>query len=289
MGGELVALRDEDRRALAWLVEEGSDSRITGPRDCIGRYLLGRDASWCRDEDGVESLVDFLGPDGPLMVELKSGVQTADEQAGWLERVAAQTRYTVPEYDSDYGLYYRFDRAQSVYEWCTDPAVEGVDWMSQSAADSVVALRASQSGGEAGAGLAEADAVAEQPAWWDEGWGMFYRLGQSGGYEYSFRSTTDPGTADGIWLSAEQVLQLRARTSDGNVESGVGARRDAVSANWSQSDKAEGASESNTSAPMHGDVEAALVCFEQLGVTSLREVLADADALCAELNRVGGE
>lgn len=287
-----MALRDEDRRALDWLAEEESNSRITGPRDSIGRYLLGRDASWCQDEDGVEKLVEFLGPDGPLMYELKNGVQTADEQAVWLEKVAEQTRYTEPEYDGGYELYCRFDREQSVYEWCADPAAESAEWMSQSAADAVVARRTSQRADDAGVGPAaagaEAGAVAEQSAWWDEGWGMFYRVGQSGVYEYSRRSATDPQTPDGIWLSGEQVVQLRVQASAANVGSSVRARQAAPSEQPRPQPAQVGKTPmANPPTPAPGDVETALAHFEQLGVSALREVLADADALIAELNRLG--
>lgn len=287
-----MALRDEDRRALDWLAGEESDSRITGPRDSIGRYLLGGDANWFQAEDGVEKLVDVLGSDGPLMTELKNGVQSADEQAVWLERVAEKVRYTEPEYDGDYGLFYRFDQERSAYEWCADPNAAGAEWMSQSAADAFAARRASQaadeSGGEpAGTG---AGAAAEQAAWWDEGWGMFYRLGESGVYEYSHKSATDPGTPDGVWLTGEQVQQLRARTSAENVESSAETVPDAVSGQLPSQSAMTGKPPEGSQpapAPAPGDVEAALAYFEQLGVTALREVMADADALFAELNRLG--
>ena len=112
-------------------------------------------------------------------------------------------RYAEVERDENYGLDYRYDRKDSVYEWYDE--AEGT-WRDQAWADLDVARRHERGpAAEKGGGGAAPE--------WDENWNMFYRVGPGGVYE--FADAVQPGAqASGcgdVWLSHEQVLMRQSR------------------------------------------------------------------------------
>jgi hypothetical protein len=125
-----------------------------------------------------------------------------------------QRRYSEPTLDDSYGLRYRYDKRDEIYEWYDE---ENGTWNSQGWADEYAASRAAGAGeagageagaGEAGAGEAGAEPQAASAAAWDENWQMFYRIGSSGAYEYA--DAVVPGSegsgSSEVWLSYEQVM-----------------------------------------------------------------------------------
>lgn len=103
-------------------------------------------------------------------------------------------RYSESDRDDAYRLTYRYDRKGGVYEWYDERTAT---WRDQAWADAQAA----------GAGGAAAGASERSEATWDENWGMFYRLGSNGIYEYA--DARSPGKESsgcgGVWLSAEQA------------------------------------------------------------------------------------
>jgi hypothetical protein len=110
-----------------------------------------------------------------------------------------QRRYAEPVRDENYGLTYRFDRKDNLYQWHDEATGT---WQDQAWADRHAANRAaSQSTSNA-----DAPATGAQPAW-DENWKMFYRVGDGGAYEFAdavTRGDRSSGCGD-VWLSQEQV------------------------------------------------------------------------------------
>jgi hypothetical protein len=113
-------------------------------------------------------------------------------------------RYSEATWDDGYGLSYRYDKRDEIYEWYDE---EAGTWNSQEWADTYVA------GGSASEG--EAEAQAPSAGAWDENWQMFYRIGALGAYEYADSivpgdESSGPGE---VWLSYEQVM-ARAEQPD---------------------------------------------------------------------------
>lgn len=112
-----------------------------------------------------------------------------------------QRRYSEPTRDENYGLNYRHDRTNGVYEWYDEASGT---WNDQSWADQYAA---GTQGSATTAGPAEVE--------WDDDWAMFYRIGPGGVYEFAHAVTPGDrasGCGDG-WLSQEQVAQQRAQGS----------------------------------------------------------------------------
>lgn len=143
----------------------------------------------------------------------------ADDWATYEKR-----RYTERATDENYGLDYRYDRTDLVYEWF-DKA-QGM-WNDQTWADLYAARRRADVTPTPDAVTAAATAPDENPEW-DENWAMFYRIGPGGVYE--FADAVTPGeSASGcsdVWLSNEQVLQRRARAARGEQEAQPADPRD---------------------------------------------------------------
>jgi hypothetical protein len=134
-------------------------------------------------------------------------------------------RYSEPAQDENYHLDYRFDRRDKVYEWYDEA---GKAWRDQTWADLAAAARHTASPEAPGAGPA---------AEWDENWGMFYRVGPGGVYE--FADAVAPGDQSSgcgtVWLSHEQILARDTRKGtagpDGEAaEAARAAARTAVEA-----------------------------------------------------------
>jgi hypothetical protein len=110
-----------------------------------------------------------------------------------------QRRYSEPTMDDNYGLNYRYDKRDEIYEWYDEP---NGTWNDQAWADQYAASGSAQAAA-AGAGSQAASAAA-----WDENWQMFYRIGPGGAYEYA--DAVVPGDESSgsseIWLSHEQVM-----------------------------------------------------------------------------------
>ncbi|MEZ0090784.1 hypothetical protein [Streptacidiphilus sp. EB129] len=111
-----------------------------------------------------------------------------------------QRRYAEPVRDENYGLDYRYDNRDQVYEWHDEATGT---WRDQAWADGLVA------GDEAPGGE---NSETTEPGW-DENWSMFYRIGPGGTYEFADAVTPgdrSSGCGDG-WLSQEQVLARDAQ------------------------------------------------------------------------------
>ena len=137
---------------------------------------------------------------------------TADGSDSWV--TYEQRRYSEPTWDDNYGLRYRYDKRDEVYEWYDE---ENGTWNSQDWADQFAASRSAQAGG------AEAQAQEASAAAWDENWQMFYRIGPGGAYQYA--DAVVPGNegsgSSEVWLSYEQVM-TRAAPEQAGQEPGGG-------------------------------------------------------------------
>ena len=126
---------------------------------------------------------------------------TADGSAGWA--AYDQRRYAEPTWNDGYGLSYRHDQRDGVYEWYDE---QDGTWKDQAWADQYAA------GGAGQADAAGAEAEAASAAAWDQDWQMFYRVGPDGQYEYA--DAVVPGDESSgsseVWLSYEQVATRSA-------------------------------------------------------------------------------
>lgn len=296
-----MASSNEDMTSVAWMAEAKDDPQIEHLLNEVGRSLLGEQSDWYTDPAKLAKLADALGPQSALMFQLRQ-VTNRQEQVEWLAQALATTqtpgsaRYSAPVYDENYQLYYRFDNEASVYEWCADPHVPSPEWMSQSAADAMVAQGVSRQAAhepqEVAAGRNATGHDAE-PTWtWDDGWGMFYRMGASGVYEYSHSVDDAHNRPDGVWLSGEQVLQQRQQAEASRVGQAerVAAPGEAAQGEHGEGGHVESRRGEEASGPVVAqplDLESALGVFEQAGVPELREVVEDIEALFAELKEIG--
>jgi hypothetical protein len=135
---------------------------------------------------------------------------TADGSAGWA--TYDQRRYADPAWNDGYGLSYRHDQRDQVYEWYDE---QDGTWKDQAWADQHAA------GGAGQAAAAGAEAEAASAAAWDQDWQMFYRIGPDGQYEYA--DAVVPGDESSgsseVWLSYEQVA-TRAAPAPAGQETG---------------------------------------------------------------------
>jgi hypothetical protein len=300
--------------AIAAMVDARDDPQIEHLLGQVGRRLLGEQSDWCTDAEKISKLADTLGAHSALMFQLRE-VADRQGQIEWLEMVLATAqapgsaqerdgqapqaagpgRYSAPVYDEGYQLYYRYDSEESVYEWCADPHAPSPRWMSQSAADAMVAGRVSPQGGHEDLQDAGRSGTGDgtERAWaWDDGWGMFYRIGASGVYEYS-HSVDDARTRpDGVWLSGEQVLHQRQQAEGarfGQPEqvpaSPEAAHGENSGGGHKEAERGQAASGRPVTEPL--DLESALAVFERAGVPELREVIEDIETLFAELKNSG--
>lgn len=120
---------------------------------------------------------------------------------------------------------------------------------------------------------------------WDEGWGMFYRIGPSGVYEYSHSKDEARSAPDGVWLTGEQVAQRRLPQ----------AAQDSLSEPVTElhgGQAVEPATESTpvTAAASPGDaavdVETALERLDALGLGAVRDFMKDLDELFAAATKL---
>jgi hypothetical protein len=126
---------------------------------------------------------------------------TADGSAGWA--TYDQRRYSDPTWDEGYGLSYRHDQRDGVYEWYDE---QDGTWKDQAWADQYAA------GGAGQADAADPGSQAASAAAWDQSWQMFYRIGPDGQYEYA--DAVVPGDESSgsseVWLSYEQAMTRAA-------------------------------------------------------------------------------
>jgi hypothetical protein len=238
-----MAVESENvERLMEWLAD-GSDARSAHSAagalaDKLAAVVFQGEQDWPKYSSQVDTYRDSLrewfaadsGREGPF-VELT----TADADAGmlidWLLPVvleweqwaardeaagppeeadddglpdAEQGRYSEPVWDDGYGLDYRLDHINNVYEWYDEVART---WKDQAWAELYAARRhdgAPSAPDTAPDVVPEGGAAAE----WDEGWAMFYRVGPDGGYEFADALTPgEPSSGCGqVWLSHEQVL-----------------------------------------------------------------------------------
>jgi hypothetical protein len=177
----------------------------------VGPVIERWDTEATRDEAGQEGQglpnpnhdsdptpgTEFYKYDEPTGNYLYSATADGSDWATYEQR-----RYSEPTLDDSYGLRYRYDKREEIYEWYDE---ENGTWNSQGWADQYAASRAAEAGA---AGAAGAEPQAASAAAWDENWQMFYRIGPSGAYEYA--DAVVPGNegsgSSEVWLSYEQVM-----------------------------------------------------------------------------------
>jgi hypothetical protein len=221
----------KDFLGAEWLRGNIDDGATAQSRMNVGTYFeWGGD--WYLSTANLEKLFDFLSAEAPLMDdeapfprqdgrtrpdlldELSESTGDSD-RAAWMGAVETEAywsvpanqeaywavpenRYDEPVLDGSYGMRYRYDRREEVYEWEDPPDSE--TWLSQEEADELVQARQQP---------AVPPAAAAQPTepTWDENWEMLYRTNERGVYEYAYsddRKTIRPGTR---WLSYEDVTR----------------------------------------------------------------------------------
>lgn len=119
-----------------------------------------------------------------------------------------QCRYSEPVRDENYGLEYRYDNKDQVYEWHDEATGT---WKDQAWADQFATHGEASSTGEPG---------------WDEDRSMFYRVGADSAYEFADALTPGDrlsGCGD-LWLSHEQVLARDAENPMAWVTAGLRVR-----------------------------------------------------------------
>jgi hypothetical protein len=233
-----MALDDAQRAHLAWLTADEDELGVFGPREQLGRYLLDLDSGWYRDESNLEAVLAFARTHdcGALHAALEQAIDTS-ARLGWLDAMVQAARYTAPQFDANYGLYYRYDRQTGAYEWAASADTPCAEWMSQSAADAHAALHSQQSESTAGSHEQSASGAGQTEAvdWaWDENWAMFYRIGAGGVYEYAHSADQARTAPVEPWLSGEQVLRQRERAAQAApvVEPGQGTVREVILARF---------------------------------------------------------
>jgi hypothetical protein len=188
---------------FAQLTQEGSESApfidwitpvIAGWRAAAGQEEAGHDGAGLENPNYADDPTpgtQFYKYDDGAGTYLYAAEAVSDDWATYEQR-----RYSEPAFDDSYGLGYRYDKRDEVYEWLDE---QNGTWNSQEWADAYVAERA------AAEGAAEAEPEA---ATWDENWQMFYRIGADGTYQYAHAVV--PGDSSSgcseVWLSYEDVM-----------------------------------------------------------------------------------
>lgn len=188
-----------------WLTAAQTTPDITRARDELARYY---GTGWYASPDTVAEFFRYLNSSErtvALLAELSSAAEAPDRQGAWLASVVAeiqaaerqsqqapqQDRYTEPEFDTGYQLYYRYDRRAGAYEWSADPA--SGQWMDQAHADEharSVAAQRPQPSAEAQPRYSAAE--------WDANARLYYRYDfVAGVYEWSADGSTG-------WVAAVQ-------------------------------------------------------------------------------------
>jgi hypothetical protein len=176
------------------LTQEGSESAPF--MDWITPVIAEWRATASQEEAGAEGGLEnpnFAGDPTPgtefYKYDAASGTYLYSDDAGsddWA--TYEQRRYDEPAFDDNYGLGYRYDKRDQVYEWLDE---QNGTWNTQEWADEYARDRSKQ-----------------LEATWDENWQMFYRIGPGGTYEYA--DPIMPGDAASghkeEWLSYEQVM-----------------------------------------------------------------------------------
>ena len=249
---------DTESRFIALTAESGNLAAFT---DWMVPVIEQWDASAAQDEAGQEGrglenpnygsdptpgtqYYKYDEADGTYLYSA-----TADGADGW--KTYEERRYSDPTWDDNYGLSYRHDKRDEVYEWYDE---QNGTWNDQSWADMYAASRSAEAAAAGGAG---AEPQAPSAAEWDENWQMFYRIGPNGTYEYAdavVPRVESSGSSE-VWLTYDQVA---ARDAEGQ-----GAQEPAVQQPAAQEPAAQGAG-------------------EEAAVLSQQEINAIADELLAE-------
>lgn len=114
-----------------------------------------------------------------------------------------QRRYSEPAKDDSYGLNYRYDRKDQVYEWYDEP---GQTWRNQAWADQHAADAQGAANAQPSPSPATGTFAGPAPEW-DENWRMYYRVDSGGAYQFADAVTPgdkSSGCGD-TWLSQEQA------------------------------------------------------------------------------------
>jgi hypothetical protein len=186
-------------RSTEWLRALEVSPGVSVARESLGVMFGASD--WFVQDALLEELLAFLNdPAQSVLMAQLDRADSEDEREGWSSAVMMAYRYTEPVMDENYGMSYRYDKLQGVYEW-ENPQDPGT-WLSQEEADRLMVAWAEAYSNEA------ADAALESVAAWDENWGMFYRLGADGSYQYAH--ARQPGVAESgpgdDWLTYEQAV-----------------------------------------------------------------------------------
>lgn len=193
-----------------WLREPQVGQDLSVARQWLGTRLGSDD--WYTQDATLEQLLTFLNSDPVLLAGLASA---ESDPAGWVYSVAAAYRYSEPVMDENYGMAYRYDKLDGVYEW-EHPENPGT-WLCQEEADQLMTEWAQ------GDAQGAADAASESAAEWDENWAMFYKFTADGAYYYAH--ARQPGVPESgcseAWLTYEQASLTYDEVFRGSGASGA--------------------------------------------------------------------
>jgi hypothetical protein len=185
---------------VSWLtLEEPANNEIKDWLDKIALYNGAADwADWYKNPAQREKFYEgVLAKDSQLAGQFDE-LQDDSQYAQWLEQTV-EAMFEAMEYDANYEMWYRLNNVTAEYWWyysgqenpqATPPPISDGEWMDQAAANQVmVDWQAQQAPESTDAGTAEAEKT------WDSAWGMYYRMGADGAYEYAFSATGADGGA----------------------------------------------------------------------------------------------
>jgi hypothetical protein len=196
--------------ATQWLRQAEVSTVIGQSRIEIGGYF-GWSDGWYDDDISLGLLHEFLEGRTPALLDDLPEAVDEDRQRAWIASVAETSRYSAPEWDENYDLYYRYDKLTQLYEWAESETAE--TWMTQEAADELGQSREQDENEEPDQEEeqegerpdAEAEPSGYSESAWDDDWQMLYRTGPGGEYQFAYsddRQTIRPGTE---WLRHEDI------------------------------------------------------------------------------------
>jgi hypothetical protein len=264
--------------ATQWLRERDADTSIAYYRDMIGKYN-GWEAEWYEDEDRLKEFYQGFQADSGVTSELDDLGEVDDSQrAEWLMG-ATGAMHQAPEFDENYGMWYRYNNITGEYWWhqgeADQPPEPGSEeWVDQGTADQIMQEW------QAGQASQEEAATGSPAATWDENWNMFYRLNDDGVYQYAFSTTSDAnGEPRETWYSYEDVPSTDPEAPE--VEAPIPEAAEA---------EAPVAAEEATAAGLTTESTVQLLPEEQEAAGELTAQLEkDVDADPEVLNRILGE
>lgn len=229
-----------------WLLEDDIGSELDEARTELGASF-GWDGKWYENASYLDQLHEALGSE--LLAELDAADQESTRSA-WLSKAIDAVG------DSEQASTGSGDDQETP----TDP---GPSSAQEPAVVSEVQVDAS-------AGVPTGEGVPAAPfdgrsATWDDAWGMLYRLGPTGAYEYAMSDDHATVRAGTTWMSYEEATAARAQPAAPPVNaSGSAGVADTA-------DEGSGAGSANE--------EAAPVATDAAGVAAATDVAASVDEI----------